>query len=633
MKKPVLLTIYSLLSILLVASITLFMCVFFLMPFPERFSIPELDKIAIDIGESKTFILLIVSGIMMGISFIINFIIGPIIFVRNYKQNSWFYYLVNKKNSYKWFCIFIIFCSSLISFIIVFIYWKNYLFVRTVNEYKNVVGINKFARLTTINLPYKSFFKKSIIFTIVLTLLVPVAPLTYFFTKEKTIYVNKTDINNFLTLSNNKENTLMLYFDRAQGMLWNSLLGYDYFVNKEKSFIALFPEFTSFTNVISQGRVTNSSNPSLVSGHFYSPWMNNINEKNPYLDNSNFNNLSIGKFWSEAFYNQFKMLTINGTSDIHISSVPYYSYNGDEYGKPNLFNESFNKIIQENSNVNFAFTTNEAIAADKLNHNKADRLSNAMVLKESKNLLNFKNTQGGVYQGWYFHHTHENYCYEEDNSWVEAKNQYLDFIKSMWFSINELKSLLLKLKNEKWSDGNVVSNVYDHTQIIIVSDHGYSLPQQSDVIDNFLSWIQNTYHTDKNFDPYNVLLSYNSIFMYKPFNGNINGKFFDTNSLILTSDVPLIIEEGLNNYNSTNFSYFSPDLSQIKNAWLKKYMQQIIIDKPIRNKNKLSQRIVRLEAADWRFNFNNKYNIIKTFDIDVRNKSYSEIFNSNIIYN
>lgn len=614
-----------------------FFVVYFFLPFPERFSIAELDALALSINEDISFILLIVSFVIMLISALLFIIFGLKLF--NLSINK--YSIFEKWHKNKWWhfwYIFFVFMTIIFPMIMVFIYLYNYLRIKKKTNNNDRELLEKKIKYSYNLRPTKKFiriYQACVPATLccTATIIVPII-----MTQPKRVYVNKNDVNNFLNMSNNNENTLMLYFDRAQGMIWNTLLAYDYFLNKENSFITLFPKFTSYTKTVSQGRVTNVSNPSLVSGHLYSSWMNDYDERSLY-SNKKYSDMSINDIWSEAFYNEFKMLESKGVTDIHISSVPYYSYNGNTYGEPNLFNDAINKV----SNINFALTTNEAIASYKLNDDSAGRMTNAEVLKESKNLIKFKNTNGMLYQGWYFHHTHEQYCYYDynQNKFIQSKSRdYKYFMESMWFTIQELKNFLTTLKNEPWNNGSESGNVYDHTQIIVVSDHGYSLPKKDADIDKMLLWVRKEFNIEDNFLPIeSPLLSYNNIFMFKPFSkiNNINNditNFFDKETLILSSDFPLILEEGLNSIKGlSDRFYFLPDLNKINNPKLREYFKQIIVTNPMLNKEKLSNRKIRFEASDWRFQKNLKYNTVKTFDIDASNKDFSELFSSEINFN
>lgn len=636
------LTIYGEFSILLIYGLVQLLCSFFLMAFPERFTISELDSLAIDINEDVTFILLIISSIIMIVSFVVNLFIGIKLFNISLNKYSIFHKVYENKKLWKTCYVTLLLLSITLSFIMIFIYIYNAIYIKRIINDKDQVVFEKLMFNYQIR-KYNKFIRISSIVVPLSLLSISTIPVAVLITQEKTLYVNSQDVNNFLSLSNNHENTLMLYFDRAQGMLWNSLLWYDNYLYKDESFMSMFPEFTSFVKTFSQGRVTSTSNPSLVSGALYSSWMNNISEKSLY-SSINYNNMNMIDFWNEAFYNSFKGLYENGVSDIHISSVPYYSYNGSEYGKPNLIDVPSQKLNSEipgtKNDINFAFTTNEAIAADKFNYNKADRMTNALVLRESPNILQYKNTNGGVYLGWYFHHIHEKYCYYnfETNKYEEADStDYKYFMQSIWFTIQELKSLFLKLKNEPWSDGKTTSNIYDHTQILIVSDHGYSMPKFNSSVSKFLNLVKKENNLKKEFDPTkHVLLSYNNIFMIKPFSDKSNknsSKFFDKDTFITSADIPLTIEEGLNKYRGTNNSYFYPDLNKINDLSLRNYFRQFIIQNPMANKSKLSNRIIKLEVSDWRFNPSWHYQTKKTFNINASGKDYYDLLGSDIIFN
>ncbi len=54
------------------------------------------------------------------------------------------------------------------------------------------------------------------------------------------------------------------------------MMKYDEVVNGENSFIKMFPEFTSFFNVLTTACLTVYSNLAIYSGHLYDPYFKNF---------------------------------------------------------------------------------------------------------------------------------------------------------------------------------------------------------------------------------------------------------------------------------------------------------------------------------------------------------------------
>lgn len=618
-KNKLLTTFYSIFGFLGLISLVLLVVSLFALPFPERFTLDELDPLCIEAGEGTTLILIYVSSAIAIFSYIITFILGSFLLYINTFRESWFYKDIWRNATLSIVTILLFLSTYLVPFIMSWLYITNIVYTRNENiNYSCRVIIQKYDNL------WSKVFCSTIPIILALTSLTPL-----FIPQSTTrnVYVNSKIINKFLKLSNTHDNTLMLYFDRAVGMIWNSLLYYDYFKNGDNSFISLFPEFTSYVKSMSQGRQTNTSNPSLVGGAMYSSWMNGYNGISPFDSTNNFANDTINDFWSDAFYNQFNMLKSKGIKNINISSVPYFSYDGNQYCEPTKFDSAVKKVNVDNS-LNINLTTNESIAKDKLGYDKGDRLSNAIALKNASDLISFTD-QESTYTGWYFHHTHENYCYYNyaTNNFIDTKsNKYLGFIQSQWFSILASKELLLKLKSEKHKNGG---SVYDNTQIIIISDHGYSITKDDKNLDDLLKFVERQNNLPA-FNPVRKsLLAWNNVFLYKPFNEHKNSFTFNDSNLVLSSDLPLIIESELNKIKGIDNTYFYPNFDLIKNEDVKKYFMQLIVKDPLNNLNKLNNRLVRLELSDWKWSNNRGYKPYLEFNIQDNAKwGFNQLFSS-----
>ena len=647
MKKEIknLLIASSVFAILEVISLIVLICALTLRIFPERFTISDMNQIMIQQGQPTTLILLYTFGVLLGVCIIANFIVGPWFIVKYINYNSRF--IFNKMSSSKVLKIlyFILFPILSLLFICLPIIFLPFIWLQLFGK------LSYYSRLRFLNFNNSKFISCSKKYSLLLVIFIPIlivsisVPMVInaMFVPKKP-FINKTDINNFLTLSNNHPNSIMLYFDRAQGLMWNNLLYIDYLINKDNSFISENPEFTSFLMTLSQANITNGSNPSIVSGVWYSPWFKNTNFNDPYNPKNNFKDLKMDQFWSSAFSNQTKMFVENDTKNIHISSVPYFSYlEGKTYGEPTLLNESISKV----GGIP-ACTTNEAIVSYKNNFNKYNRAANAVALAYAPENLSFKNTNSGVYQGWYFHHTHQNYSYYslKKKEFVVTNSSELNFVKSMWFSIQALKGLMNKLKQEPYynDEGKVDGNVYQHTQIIITSDHGYSFVHNEKLVQQIFKYLGYSDEFINNFND-NYKFAYNTVFMYKPFLNTYKNqeKFkFDDSHLVLNSDIQLFFESGLKRYNylqsnssmvgfEQNESYFKPEIknSSLPTQLIQLMNNNIIID-PFANLDELNNRtILETMMASWRYSSNAKnYDLWAIYKVKI-----PQPYNLNTLYN
>lgn len=636
----------SFFSVLELISLIVVLVALFTMAFPERFFISDMNSRMIDMGEQITLVLIYLFGTLLGTSIVLDFIINPIIFYKSfYLTNNWFYQSQFKNRKLKWYNYLLLFLFLIVYLILPFFvdiyYWV--LYYKNSDKYLNKSEINESKNLSWISgwISFKEFISKSnkiylgflAIFIPIAILIIVVPPVLVNFLATKKCYEDKTAINNFMTLSNNHENTIMFYFDRAQVTLWNSLLEIDYLINKNKSFVSEFPEFTSFLMSISLANVTNGSNPSIPGSYWYQTWMKDYDYQEPYklpyeAPNSQ---LLMKQFWGNAFYSQAKMFVDNQTKDIHISSVPYFSYlDGKSYGEPNDLDAAI-----RDAGANPSCTTNEAIASVLDNYHGEDRLSNVVAFVNATKNYHFKNTNTGIYQGWYMHHTHQDYCYYDyKTKTYHATNQSENnFVKSMWYSIQNLKQVLELLKETPFYslDGKVDGNVYDHTQIIVTSDHGYECINRKGISHEILNYLHfpesyiNNFYSSEIYEP-------NFVFMYKPFKGTFptKNKFtFDTTHLITSGDIQPTFEAGLKRYKylqthhsmegfQMNSSFFKPNLPSNTPAIIREYVDDNIIVDPMNHLDDLytKRHILFSSMWSWRYQADaKKYQIHRIWEL------------------
>lgn len=134
-----------------------------------------------------------------------------------------------------------------------------------------------------------------------------------------------TQLNELYTLSENHPNTLVMYFDRTKGLIFNELLEMDYLINKNKSFIAEFPQFTSYVQSISQGSVTNFANPMINGSWYMQPEFKNLDIKNPFYGDNN-GSINMDKWFLDSYMNTFSMFSKYGYSNFSLMNPPYYGH-------------------------------------------------------------------------------------------------------------------------------------------------------------------------------------------------------------------------------------------------------------------------------------------------------------------
>lgn len=692
--QNILLTIFSVMTI--ITSIMLII-VIFVLPLPERFLVSQLDYIMILMGQ-KTSLILIYVFASLAISFIIiTWIFSWILYSKSFMYpTNWFlsWYVNKKVNNKPWYIyIYILFITLLVNILAPFSFWLHWICYKYINKkeyFKNQIIIEKnvwFNWSKNYSINKKKFIKFLIILLLPLTILFVVniviiesaiivnnSYIEYNNSsgKFKNKYWNINNSKNFMTLSNNNVNTIMYYFDRGQGILFNSLIYYDYLLNGNKSLMKMFPEFTSYIQSVSTSSTTNGTNPSIISSIFYSPLTKNLNVLNPYT-NEKYNMEQIKDTWTDALVNQANMFFENDTKYFKVSSIPYIStnYTGSIYGDTKWIEQS----LSDKTNSEFASTTNESIAFTMNHFKDMNRTSDAVVWKNGSQNYQFENTNSGVYQGWYMHFTHESYAYYDyDNdkyySSLNSSNHPLDFLKSTWFAIQELKNNLIRLKNEPFYNQNneCIGNVYDHSQIIIISDHGYSLYDNNFEIRKLMQYVAKKSKIDfdnerlnKFIDNYvrknnneenlknNSLFAFNNILMYKPFKNTYpeidNQKLFtfNTNTIITSSDVQLFLEAGLKRYKAikenktmNNFDIFQSSFFNKKiegNSKLINWINNYLVYDPLVNSEALKKRkIILLNFKNWRFTPNSTTNEIfscwwnsKELELSVKNS----IFNTN----
>ncbi len=154
------------------------------------------------------------------------------------------------------------------------------------------------------------------------------------------VQARPAEMKQALTLSQNKPNSMLLYFDRCKGNMMSEMIAVDHALfNKEDglykddpnlsgtSFVELFPEATQYFNAFSLGGQTQISNPSINGSWYYSGGLKDsslINpiSKKPYKDET-YNNWLLGGYQVSA--ENYKN---NGYKNFSTFNNPYYGDQG-----------------------------------------------------------------------------------------------------------------------------------------------------------------------------------------------------------------------------------------------------------------------------------------------------------------
>lgn len=380
--------------------------------------------------------------------------------------------------------------------------------------------------------------------------LILVSSFTYQEIKFNNIYNRIPDRTNDLkdawTISQNKPNTIVLYFDRAVGLLFNELLAVDYIAFKDQgtSLAQLYPEFTSYVNSVSLSHATNGSIPSIYGSYFNSPIIKNNKNKNSFINllNKNVSNdeLTIDEWILLSFLIKINMLQKYGYENISIQNTPYYGifnawtqwYRNNDSTQlekdilNNLTNKEVNlhmfderevsKILGFNpvknlfSVFDFDVQNFKQFAShfpNKSNNQILDNPFGSNQLMNSKINLSVSKTKDKTYLMMHEFITHEKYAYFKSNvqdsfndginneNPSEGEEQRLNrgdngIWTSIWYTIQKLKNIFDYLKHLPYNgeNSNIIKNQYDNTNVFVISDHGHGLSEfeQLNDVQNYL---------------------------------------------------------------------------------------------------------------------------------------------------
>lgn len=624
------------LSVFAIVFALIFLFFFLYMPFPERWSPDEFDENMFRTNQHITFYCLIVFGTFMIATYVTSIVLRTILASYYYKIeiNN-----LNKENNKFWILIIGYICLIIINSFVPFI--LSSILINNIKKEKQI-GIIKSKKLYA---SYISFICLVPILTIGIA--VPSALI-----KTPRVVMSKNAILSNLTYSTDSENTITLYFDRGMGSVWNMLLYEDYIKNNENSFMYKFKDFNSYINSITTGYPTNFSNGYMQGSLWFGADLLNQNMVNPltnkkynvYTQNSYLNEVltfNINNYYKEYGYKYFDYM-----------DIPYYGKEfttlGGEYW---TLDNDLKKIDNQNISANSSSATPILQYFNKPNYQNILDLgynqNSAYYLKmigdkENSNLI-FGPTKGNVYKYLYFQNTHGPYVIEKpDGTMQHTGDDFKDWISSMRFSIRELNNFFSILQNTKHSKSG---SVYDHTNIIILSDHGNNvIDKYKTEVENFWNEITQYGATYGNENDLNIFRNYirdygfiNSIFMYKPsIDSNINNESnrllnFNTTDLINNFDFPLVTESLM--YKSkykTNptKSIYKPDISNFNSDIYNNIDKNIIIN-PTQNSSLLNNRVLLIKQAHWKFEADsNHFTENKINEIEFDYRGATNIFNA-----
>lgn len=625
----------------IVFAITTILVMMNISPFPERLTISEMTQEMIDIGEDKSLITMYILIALTAISFI-----GLIITNCGVLFNLFsFFDLYNEKHIYhEQRNSFLKYLGYFIFSLIYFIFPPILLWYAWFIFYKEHLLCFNYTSFVLLRLKTTNKIKKLIwsIFICLIPTTLVLTPILVILNSNKnslSYLIPNENVKKYLTLSNNKQNVIFLYFDRTQGVTWNFLLLVDKLINKDNSFINLFPEFTSYLNVVSTASLTKISTPALYSGAMFNVAMKQSTSKNIDIQPTTNNNLTENQWVFYALYNFAKMLMSNDIKNITYDNLPYYANDRMSGGFGNMYElyKDFKKI-----NMNINTMTNAKIANHVLNRYvklmEGDNVYDGEVLNALPNLLQFNNTNSGTYFSFFSQQTHENYVVKRNNKYQKITGKEY-FIESIWTVIQDLKKLLLRLKSESFVDNNNkpvfdknnnLISVYDKSMIYIVSDHGYQV-KYLNIFKKLCNYLlsnsiinENQYNSVFNFD----YMQYNPILNIKKPKYDVNDNLindqrsfkFNADQVLCLSDVPVIIENNLHEYlNKSANSFFTSD-KIINSVTPKSYQQKLknqVLNNPLNpqfnslSKNNMINRIFSITTtSDWRMHYNSK-----TFEI------------------
>ncbi len=627
-QKKILITATIMQVLFWVVLIALCLTFFNLKPFPEKMFFSELDQAMIDNGEAVSLGILYFLGITTVLSFIANIVFASIVCYRilavHYLNDD----EINSSNKhYALALVKLILFVLLYSFIgILLIIYCWYLYTKNETGYfvfkmrKNMCQVSRAKAITFLTICCATPILAIGISGGVFVLTAP--------TTTGNNLMSADSVKKATKLSNNHQNVIQLYFDRASGIAWNMILTIDYLMNKETSFIYNFPEFTSYVNSLSPSKLTKVSNPVIYSGTLFAPFVKEWGTTNTFDSRPN-KDLTLDDWYFNAFKNEAEGYMQQGVAHMSICGAPYFY---DSYafsvnasvGNMHKLQERFDEVGMNNVST----TTNAKICSVEDDYSVL-LIDNPAKFDEhvTRNLpryLDFENTNTGSFLQFFSQQCHEAYVWRDENDNVCSSSDQSCLFDAIYTAIKEIQNIFTRLKNEPFYDaqGNVSGNVYDHTLIYVISDHGHYLNRLSRYpsILNYLKSKNIINDTQKqallDFDNY----FYNPTVMIKPFKYDINEKIihnqtkfdFNTDQIFYLGDLQRVNEIYLNEYHHWNLpsKFISKEmLDKINPVAFRERLSASILDNPldpannsIRQSKLANRQFLYANPSDWRYN-------------------------------
>lgn len=467
---------------------------FYSQSMPTAFFLNQLDKNALNNHEDILLIKYYIFGIITMIFIIIHFALLGITVYNFNKLNKWMIangqIAQSKKQAFSFYTIICLYSIFPFVFIFYFVkkkYLDNY---SQIKKDKIVINQNKNSKITTIFTTIFLIVLTNFFFVIVPTMTSILAITAPYYSKvnSQLFYQN--------ALSKNHENVLYLYFDRADGWRVKKT------IEENKGLRLTYKDFTFFENNISFSDTTNASLPSMNFGYNVNVLdkknvitpikslkiskLNNPQEKVnfPGSESQSVSDLSIRDYYKYSFANFVAFWNYLGYETINICEYPYFGYQS-----PLIFRSNNASWMNDDMRREFGFKNFTAVTANELQWYNGRKIWNNNVddaeivnnfIKDTK--FNNPNTNVGittnnVLTAIYSQQTHWDVAahWGDEKYHVIVGNNNKNVMLAIKNALTDVANIITKLKAVKYrgqdSDGN--ETVYDHTTIVILSDHGH----------------------------------------------------------------------------------------------------------------------------------------------------------------
>ncbi len=278
-------------SILFLITFTFCLSVFLTFPYPERTKVEDMDYLMKYNGEAFALMTYVFCIPLMIAFYITAEGLMIALYTRMFTSRSGIdYQISDKKANRVWFYIGSVFALILTPFFIWTVVYKLFKMVLSSSD-DRVFRTRKRTRYwkKLIIVPLAVFYPT---FALSAALYVERYPVFYY----NQIPLRKDDLKQAYTLSEDKQNTMVIFYDRAFSTQVAKLMALDYlFFNKDNgminktgtSFVELFPEFKYYINALSAGDVTNVSVSSITGSWNYGAAVKAVNLNSPITDKNN----------------------------------------------------------------------------------------------------------------------------------------------------------------------------------------------------------------------------------------------------------------------------------------------------------------------------------------------------------